>query len=173
MPPYCAPTQDSFCVCSFSQTLQCETKFEFPLTTVEQSHFSATPVLTSPLYWLQPNCSKIGISLEYFFSLALQPPWALASNFQFHDRFIDDGTPWTSDQLAARPLPKQRTTQTQNKHIHIPNIHALCGIRTHDPGFRASEDSICLRALCYRDRHLQNMTQKFTHDILALYHIDN
>jgi hypothetical protein len=24
----------------------------------------------------------------------------------------------------------------QNKHIHIPNIHALCGILTHDPGYR-------------------------------------
>jgi hypothetical protein len=38
-----------------------------------------------------------------------------------------------------------------HKHIHIPNIHALCGIRTHDPGFRASEDSTCLRPLGYRD----------------------
>jgi hypothetical protein len=40
----------------------------------------------------------------------------------------------------------------QNKHIHIPNIHALCGIRTHDPGFRAIEDSTCPRPLGYRDR---------------------
>jgi hypothetical protein len=40
----------------------------------------------------------------------------------------------------------------QNKHIHIPNIHAMCGIRIHDPGFRASEDSTCLRPLGYLDR---------------------
>jgi hypothetical protein len=33
--------------------------------------------------------------------------------------------------------------KTQNKHIHIPNIHTLSGIRTHDLGFRASEDSTC------------------------------
>jgi hypothetical protein len=71
-------------------------------------------------------------------SLALQPLWALASDFQFQYHFIDRRTPWTSDQPVARPL--HRTTQTQNKHI--PNIHALCGIRTHVPGFRASEDSI-------------------------------
>jgi hypothetical protein len=58
-------------------------------------------------------------------------------SLQFHDHFTDSRTPWTSDQLVARPLPKHMTTQTQNKHIHIPNIHALCGIRTHDPGFRA------------------------------------
>jgi hypothetical protein len=29
----------------------------------------------------------------------------------------------------------------------------MCGIRTHDRGFRASEDSACLRSLGYRDRH--------------------
>jgi hypothetical protein len=88
----------------------------------------------------------------WYFLLALQPPWALASNFQFRDHFTNGRTPWTSDQLVARPLPKHRTTQTQNKHIHIPNIHVLCGIRTHHPGFRASEDSSCLRPLGYRDR---------------------
>jgi hypothetical protein len=54
----------------------------------------------------------------------------------------------------SRSRPKHRTTQTQNKHIHIPNIHALCGIRTQDPGFRASEDSTCLRPLGYRDRQI-------------------
>jgi hypothetical protein len=62
--------------------------------------------------------------------LVLQPPWALASAFQFRDYFTDGRTPCTSDQLVARPLPKHRTTQTQNKHIHTPNIHVLCGIRT-------------------------------------------
>jgi hypothetical protein len=38
--------------------------------------------------------------------------------------------------------------------MHIPNIHALCGIRAHYPGFRASEDSSCLILLGYHDRHL-------------------
>jgi hypothetical protein len=61
--------------------------------------------------------------------------------------FTDGRTPWTS------PLPKYRTTQTQNKHVHTPNIHALCGIRTHEPSFRASEDSSCLRPLGYCYRH--------------------
>jgi hypothetical protein len=28
----------------------------------------------------------------------------------------------------------------------------LSGIETHDPGFRADEDSTCLRLLGYRDR---------------------
>jgi hypothetical protein len=87
----------------------------------------------------------------FFFPLVLQPLWALVSAFQFHDHFTDGRTPWTSDQLVAKPLTKHRTTQTQNKHT--PNIHALCGIRTHDPSFRASEDSSYLRLLGYCDRH--------------------
>jgi hypothetical protein len=43
----------------------------------------------------------------------------------------------------------------QQKHrinTHMPNVHALCGIRTHDPGFRTSENSACLRQFGYRDR---------------------
>jgi hypothetical protein len=36
-------------------------------------------------------CDRLHI---IFFSLALQPPWALASAFQFHDHFTDGRTPW-------------------------------------------------------------------------------
>jgi hypothetical protein len=39
-----------------------------------------------------------------------------------------------------------------NTEKRTPNIHALSEIRTHDPGFLASEDSTCLRPLGYRDR---------------------
>jgi hypothetical protein len=39
-------------------------------------------------------------------------------------------------------------------HTQTLHIHALSGIRTHDPGFRASEDSACLRPLGYRDRRV-------------------
>jgi hypothetical protein len=52
---------------------------------------------------------KISLNV-IFFSLALQPPWALASAFQFHNHFTEGRTPWTSDQFVARPLPKHRTT---------------------------------------------------------------
>jgi hypothetical protein len=69
----------------------------------------------------------------------------------FFNQFTDGRTPWTSDQPVARPLPKHRTTQTQ-KNAYTPNIHALSEFRTHDHGFRASEDSACLRPLGYRDR---------------------
>jgi hypothetical protein len=69
--------------------------------------------------------------------ILLLPLWSIGPISQFLDHFTDGRTLWTSYQLVARPLPKHMTTQTQNKHIHIPNSHAFCGIRTHDPGFRA------------------------------------
>jgi hypothetical protein len=72
-------------------------------------------------------------------------PWPLFS-FIIRNFFFTDGrTPWASDQSIARPLHTEQ-------HKHIPNIHALSGIRTHDPSVRASEDSSCLRSRGYCDR---------------------
>jgi hypothetical protein len=90
------------------------------------------------------------------FLLALQPLWALAS-FQFPDLFTIGRSPWTSYHLIARPLPKHRKTQTQNKHIYTSNTCALSWIRTHDHDLRASEDSSCLGPLGYRDRRKKNL----------------
>jgi hypothetical protein len=109
---------------------------------------SRLPVILSVIHHRQ-----IPLQTIRYFTLALQPPWALASTFQFHDHFTDGRTPWTSDHLVTRPLPKHRTTQTLNKRIYTPNIHALSGFRTHDPSVRASEDSSCLRPRGYCDRH--------------------
>jgi hypothetical protein len=53
-----------------------------------------------------------------------------------------------SSSQGPLPVHKHRRTHTQ-----IINIHSLYGIRTNDPGFRASEDSTCLIPLGYRDRH--------------------
>jgi hypothetical protein len=46
------------------------------------------------------------------------------------------------------------TGKRTHTHTHIQklSIHVLSGIRTHDPGFRASEDSTCHRPLGYLDR---------------------
>jgi hypothetical protein len=90
--------------------------------------------------------------LTYLFIRSSYTRTFTVSSFLYFGHFTDCKTPWTSDQLVTRPLPKYKTTQTQNKHIHIPNIHALCGIRTHDPGFPESEDSACIRPLGHRDR---------------------
>jgi hypothetical protein len=94
-------------------------------------HFNRSPVLRSgqstTVYSVHIFLSlKTEIKLlDFIFVLALQPPWALDSDFQFHDYFTDGRTPWTSDQLVARPLANHRTTQTQNKRIHTPNIPCL------------------------------------------------
>jgi hypothetical protein len=74
---------------------------------------------------------------------------ALASHSLLQSFFTDGRTPWTSDRPVAKPLPKHRTEQTQNKRIHTANIHALSGIRTHDPSFRAIEGCSCLRPRGY------------------------
>jgi hypothetical protein len=71
--------------------------------------------------------------------------------FNFLILYTGGRTPWTGDRSVARPLCKHRTTQTQSKHIHTPNIHALSGIRTHDSSFRASEDSSWLRPASVRE----------------------
>jgi hypothetical protein len=57
-----------------------------------------------------------GMEVLIYSSLPLQPfvgPWPF---LQFRNHFYTDGkTPWRGDQPDARPLPKHRTTQTQNK----------------------------------------------------------
>jgi hypothetical protein len=93
--------------------------------------------------------------LFYFcISIPLIPYSDCVEVFYFSlDLYTIGRTPWTSDRPVAGPLPRYRTTQTLNKHTHTSNIHALNGIRTHDHGVRASEDSSCHRPLGYRDRH--------------------
>jgi hypothetical protein len=84
--------------------------------------------------------------LPYFFPMALPAHSGSRPLFQFRNHFFTDfRTPWTSDQPVARPLPTHRTTQIRNKRIHIPSIHGLSWIRTHDRSARAIEDSSSLR----------------------------
>jgi hypothetical protein len=80
-----------------------------------------------------------GGHLYFFFPPALRSPWALASAFQFHDHFTDGRTPWTSDQLVARPLPKHRTTQTQNKHRDTPTSMPCVGFEHTIPAFERTK----------------------------------
>jgi hypothetical protein len=77
------------------------------------------------------------------------PPWNFPFHFSLLDLKTDGRTPWTDDQLVTRPLPVQKHRKT---HIYIYkyHIHALSGIRTHDPSFRASKDSACLRTFGYK-----------------------
>jgi hypothetical protein len=74
--------------------------------------------------------------------------------FSFVIFFTQDGrTPWTGDQPVARPLPTQRTTQTEQTRARThTHIHPLSGIWTHVPSVRASEDSSCLTPRGHCDR---------------------
>jgi hypothetical protein len=43
----------------------------------------------------------------------------------------------------------------QHKHIHVSNIHALSGIRTHAPRVGVNKNSSCLTPRGYCDRRLK------------------
>jgi hypothetical protein len=63
-------------------------------------------------------------------------------------------TPWSGDQPAARPLP------TQDKHRINTGVHALSGIRIHDPSVPEGEESSCLRPRGHCDRPIINKKVK-------------
>jgi hypothetical protein len=88
---------------------------------------------------------------DFFFHWLYSPlgPWPLIFSFVIILQTIG---PLGRVISSSQGLYLNTGQHKQNKHIHIPNINALCGIRTHDPGFRASEDSICLRRRGYSDR---------------------
>jgi hypothetical protein len=98
------------------------------------------------------------VHVRIFFSLAYSPnmclglpPW----NSPFHLGFLDLRH---SVGLLLRVISLSQGLYLYNKHrkthtyTQTVNIRTLSGIRTHDPGFRASEDSTRLRLLGYRDR---------------------
>jgi hypothetical protein len=58
---------------------------------------------------------KIIVSLY----LCLYSPCGSWPLFQFLNLYTVGRTPWTGDQLVARPLPARRTIQTQNKRTQI------------------------------------------------------
>jgi hypothetical protein len=116
-------------------------------------------------YTFRPICSLLDLltcpctAKLLFFSLALQPkfgPWPTSMKLSVSFRFLDLRQ---SVGLLRRVISSSQvlylytnTEKLTHTHTQILNIHALSGIRTHDPGFRSSEDSACLRPLGYRDR---------------------
>jgi hypothetical protein len=85
--------------------------------------------------------------------------WSIFLSLTLHPQF----GPWpTSMKLSvSHQLSRSTCTQTQkNAHTQILHIHAQSGIRTNEPGFRASEDSACLRPLGYRDRQYDQLDHR-------------
>jgi hypothetical protein len=101
-----------------------------------------SPTRPDPTRVVQTTLSLNGST--WLYSLLLY----LGRFFSFSILYTVGVTPLTWDQPVARLLPTHRT-RTHNKHT---NIHALSGIRTHDPSVRASEDSSCVGLRCHCDR---------------------
>jgi hypothetical protein len=92
---------------------------------------------------LVPNTFPVYVDNFSHSSMVLQPffgPWLL----QFRNHiYTDVRNPWMSN------LNTGQYRQRESAHT---DIHALIGIRTHDPSVWASEDSSCLRPRCQCDR---------------------
>jgi hypothetical protein len=138
-------------------------------------HFHKIPSLVhimsqiNPLHIIPAYFFKIHLISLYSYthifihhsSVALQPfvgSWLL---LQFHNFFTQ-----TVGLLGWVISPSQGHYLHTGEHKHRINaytdIHALSGIRTHDPSVRASEDSLCLRSCGHRDRHTHIPAFKFT-----------
>jgi hypothetical protein len=85
-------------------------------------------------------CLSIYLSIQplqpIHLSMALSPcgHWLF---FQVSNLYTVGRTPWTEDQLVARPLPAHRTTQRQNKRTHtsMPRV----GFRAMIPVFELAK----------------------------------
>jgi hypothetical protein len=105
------------------------------------------------ILWKRRRTSRV-----FFFSLALQPPWALASAFQFHDHFTDGRTPWTSDRLVARPLPKHRI----NAYTHQTSMPCV----GFEPTIPASERAKTVHALDRSSTVTGNITSMVSWNVM-------
>jgi hypothetical protein len=109
------------------------------------------PGIIIPLKSLVRQVTLYQLQISIYLSnyLWLYSPLDIDGFFRFLILYIVGRTPCTGDQPVAMPLPTHRTTQIQNKRTRI---HALSGIRTHDPSLSAGENGSYLRprAPCVR-----------------------
>jgi hypothetical protein len=124
---------------------------------------AALPLCVTNLSILILSCHKRGISrgrrrgsfgrslLLHFFPMAVQP--LLGPGLFFSSVIIFTQTigllGWVISPSRGRYL---YTGQQKHRINTYTDIHALSCIRTHDPSFRASENSSCLRQRGHRDR---------------------
>jgi hypothetical protein len=92
--------------------------------------------------------------------MAVQPLWTFATYFSFLIHTEQVGLLGRGiSPSKARYLHKQHKRRI-NAHT---NIHALSGIRRHDPSVRAGEDGSCLRPRSHCDRQLILYTPREEH----------
>jgi hypothetical protein len=99
------------------------------------------PLASPQLYFFPSSCSMYR---------SLLPFWSIGLISQFLDHFTDGRTPWTGDQLVARPLPIHRTTQTQKTartHTHTHTHQTSMTWVGFEPTIPASERAKTVHAL--------------------------
>jgi hypothetical protein len=97
---------------------------------------------------------------DHFLSMALPAHSEAWSLIHFRNHFSQRVV------LTGRVISSSQGHYLNTEHKHISNIHALSGIRTHDPSVWESEDSSCLRPRGYCDR----LDQISWHSILTACH---
>jgi hypothetical protein len=91
-----------------------------------------------------------------FGSTAQFRPWPPPWNFSVSLQLLNLGQPpGLLGQVISSSQGLYLYTNTE-KRAHNTNIHARCGIRTHEHSVRASEGSLRLRTLGCRDRHTED-----------------
>jgi hypothetical protein len=118
--------------------------FTFPLRCLacfrsESSHGNLLFIQVVVVF-LSPSTQIITLLLLLLLLLwPYSPLLGLGLLFSYLILYIVGRITWTGEQPVARPLPTHRI------NVHNTDIHALSGIRTHDPSVQASEVSSCLR----------------------------
>jgi hypothetical protein len=86
------------------------------------------------------NRTNIYLSIYLFICLSVYGSTVLVhlgSFFSFLILYTVGRTPWTSDQPVARPLPRHRTTQTQNKRTQT--FMPCVGVEPTIPAFEPAK----------------------------------
>jgi hypothetical protein len=85
------------------------------------------------------HCNKKLVSITIFFSLALQPPWALASAFQFHDHFLQTvGLLWrVISSSQSLYLNTEQHKHRKNTYTHQTSMPCVRFELTIQPSERA------------------------------------
>jgi hypothetical protein len=122
---------------------------------VESVHFFIVDKETNVCSW--PFISTTMTMMMMYSSLL-----GLGHFFSFLILYTVGRTPWTGDQPIARP-PLTHRKHKHRVNAHNTDIHALSGIRTHNPSVQASKVSSCLRLHGHCDRNFFPFTANIKH----------
>jgi hypothetical protein len=118
------------------------------------------------------HCSHTSFLGKLLLLLWLYSPLlGLGRFFSFLILYAVGRTPWTGDQPVARSLYLHTAQHKHSINAYNTDIYSLCGIRTHDPNVRASEDSSRYRPRGHCDRLWGNQRSKIYMLDVAVMHL--